>query len=71
MMKHLGMTSDAILILTAERSARLNWLHRLCNLHGHILEETQYQIGDIGDEAYAMPEAMNSKGLKANFIIYS
>jgi hypothetical protein len=37
MMKHLGMTSNAILILTAERSARLNWLHRLYNLHGRTL----------------------------------
>jgi hypothetical protein len=32
-----------------------------------IPEEKQIQIGDIGDEAYAMPEAMDKKGLKAKF----
>ncbi len=36
-----------------------------------IQEEKQIQIGDIDDEAYAMPEAMDKKGLKANSIIYS
>jgi hypothetical protein len=36
-----------------------------------IPEEKQIQVGDIGDEAYAMPEAMDRKGLKAISIIYS
>jgi hypothetical protein len=71
MMKRLGMTSNAILMLTAERSGHLNWLHRHCNLHERILEETRIQICNIGDEAYVMPEAMDRKGLKATFIIYS
>jgi len=44
---------DALYILTAQRSARLNWLYRLGDLHVRIPEDTRIEIGDIIDDALA------------------
>ena len=44
---------DALYILTAQRSARLNWLYRLGDLHVSIPEDTRIEIGDIIDDALA------------------
>ena len=44
---------DALYILTAQRSAHLNWLYRPCDLHVSIPEDTRIEIGDIIDDALA------------------
>ena len=44
---------DALYILTAQRSAHLNWLYRLGDLHVSIPEDTRIEIGDIIDDALA------------------
>jgi hypothetical protein len=39
-------------MLTAQPSARLNWLYRLGDLHVRIPEDTQIEVGVIIDDAY-------------------
>jgi len=50
--KRSSMLGDALYILTAQRSARLNWLYRLGDLHVRIPEDTRIEIGDMIDDAY-------------------
>jgi hypothetical protein len=38
--KRTSNLGDALYILTAQRSTRLNWLYRLGDLHVHIPEDT-------------------------------
>jgi hypothetical protein len=64
--KHSSNLGDTLYILTAQRSARLNLLYRLCNLHVCIPEDTRIEIGDIIDDAYENRKKECDEGRKSD-----
>jgi hypothetical protein len=60
---------EAIGILTFNHQARLNWLHRLGDLHLRIPEHVRQEIGDIIDEAYEQWQKECDEGRNTEHLI--
>jgi hypothetical protein len=64
--KSISNLGYAMCTLTAQRSARLNWLYRLGDLHVRIPEDTRIEIGDIIDDAYENWQKQCDEGRKSD-----
>ena len=68
--KRSSNLGDSLYILTAQRSARLNWLYRLGDLHVRIQENTRIEIGDIIDDACGNWKKECDEGRKSDLSTY-
>ena len=68
--KRRSNLGDSLYILTAQRSARLNWLYRLGDLHVRIQENTRIEIGEIIDDACENWKKECDEGRKSDLSTY-